>query len=118
MKKDSLLKDDLEEVRIAYFIDLYKNYNYINVYKLFNESNGLKKIALGRVLASKISEGHFLMDVNYIEEFLSSLDIDALWMIASSSKNDEIKELASEKVMAFLDGNIKCKKSCRKKRKL
>ena len=117
MEKNNLLIDDLEEEKILSLYNLYKDKNYITVYKNFLCSNGLKKIALGRVLAKKISDGCFFMDANCIEEFLSALDIDALWMIASCSKNEELKALASKKVMAFLDDNIKFKKKVYRKKR-
>lgn len=106
----NILKDDLEELKILSYYDIYKNRNYVDIYKMFFASSGLRKIALGRILAEKMCDEKLLIDVNNIDLFLSSLDIDGLWMLASGCSNMIIKELASEKVMAFLDKNMMKKK--------
>ena len=110
MKHESISEDNLEELKILSYYECYKNKNYVDVYKMFFSSDGLRKIALGRVLAEKMCNEIFLIDVNSIDLFISSLDIDGLWTLASGCINPDIKEIASKKVMAFLDKNMKKKK--------
>ena len=54
MKKSNLSNDNLEEEVILGLCDLYRNNSYLSTYHSFFKSEGLKKIALGRVLAEKI----------------------------------------------------------------
>lgn len=117
MENKSIVKSDFEELKIIEFYNMYRNNSYISVYKMFFNSSGLKRIALGRVLAKKMSEEIFLIDESLLVEFLSSLDIDGLWTLASSCKNDYVKSYARNKVLAFLDDNPNKKRKVYKRKR-
>lgn len=117
MKSDNGLRKEILESNVEFYYNLYINYDYLRLYILYRNSEGEKKVALGRVLAEKMCDKAFLIDVDFINDFINSLDICALWTLASGCNNKDVKEKAYEKVVKYLDESMKSKKKVYKRKR-